>query len=569
MTKEAQAAGTGGAEATTPPAAPAGGTSIPLDNKAPVDLTNEAWACNLQGNILNGHGRDHTFNIFLRLPEGDAARRVVKQLCPFVTTAAKQESERRQFKNFGIPGKLFCNLFLSAAGYRRLGHTNDELRPAFSEPPEDRRQVKSNFLDGMAAHAVEDLGDPPTDRWDFGTKADDIHAMVLLADDDEPFLRRAARALVDYLEDHGCILVWAERGTALRTDAKEGIEHFGYVDGRSQPLFLTSDFQTHPEGKEGVVLDANGRIDPARTRENLGPGGNGGPIDVWNPFEPLKLVLLPDPLAKRADCLGSYFVFRKLEQNVRDFTIAEQKLADALGLDGDERERAGAMTVGRFRDGTPLVLNRTDGLVPPKENNFRHDVASNGLPDKEALRCPFQGHIRKTNPRGDIGTQTGGQVTDAQERERRIARRGITYGVRNRHPNAFQALDDLPAKDVGLLFMCFQASIRKQFAFMQRSWANNQNFVTGNVGLDPIIGSLDHEAGQKVNRVDQKWRPEWDDKTSAERPFAFAGFVKMKGGEFFFAPSLPYLKGLAPDDGKDELKNAFVARLAGFDSGNA
>jgi deferrochelatase/peroxidase EfeB len=227
MAKKSRAAVTGAATAATPSAALAAGTAVRLDNKAPIDLTSEAWARNLQGNILNGHGRDHTFNIFLRLPAGDAARRVVKQLCPFVTTAAKQESERRQFKNFGIPGKLFCNLFLSAAGYRILGHTDAELGQAFNEPPEDIRQVKSNFLDGMAAHAVEDLGDPPTDRWDFGAKSGDIHAMVLLADDDEPFLKRATRALVDYLEDHGCILVWVERGTALRTDAKEGIEHFG------------------------------------------------------------------------------------------------------------------------------------------------------------------------------------------------------------------------------------------------------------------------------------------------------------------------------------------------------
>lgn len=540
-----------------------------LNNKAPVNLDTAAWARNLQGNILNGHGRNHTVNIFLRLPEGEAGRRIVKQICPIVTTAAKQENERRQFRKFHIPGKLFCNIFLSAQGYRTLGHTDDELAKAFFEEEDRIRQTKSNFLDGMAAHAVEDLGDPATTKWEFGGKPDDIHAMLLVADDDETFLQRASRALIDYLEDHQCTLVWVERGTALRTDSGEGIEHFGYVDGRSQPLFLSADFQTFPGREEGAVLKADESIDPARTHENLGPDAAGGSMDIWNPFEPLDLVLRPDPLAKDPNCFGSYFVFRKLEQNVRDFMIAEQKLADELGLEGTERERAGAMAVGRFRDGTPLVLNRTDGLIPPKENDFRYDKAKDGKPDKNGLKCPFQAHIRKTNPRGDTVQHLGG--SEEGERSRRIARRGITYGTRNRHPNAFQALDDLPSKDVGLLFMCFQAGIRHQFAFMQRGWANNINFVTGEPGLDPVIGQRDHDhqTGKPVVVGKQKWRPEWNDPNSAEKEFGFDGFVKMKGGEFFFAPSIPYLQGLAPDNGKDEIKNALVAGLAGFDSGNA
>jgi hypothetical protein len=41
-------------------------------------------------------------------------------------------------------------------------------------------------------------------------------------------------------------------------------------------------------------------------------------------------------------------VFRKLEQNVRRFKQVEEDPADALELTGDDRERAGAMIVGRF-----------------------------------------------------------------------------------------------------------------------------------------------------------------------------------------------------------------------------
>jgi len=102
-----------------------------LKNDKPIDPLDEAnapWLRNLQGNILNGHGRDHTVHLFLRLP-GDAtrARDLVKELSALVTSAHKQEIERLQFKKYGIPGRLFGNLFLSANGYRKLG-----FPPAYS-----------------------------------------------------------------------------------------------------------------------------------------------------------------------------------------------------------------------------------------------------------------------------------------------------------------------------------------------------------------------------------------------------------------------------------------------------
>jgi deferrochelatase/peroxidase EfeB len=326
----------------------------PLDTLDPV---NAKWLANLQGNILNGHGRDNTVHLFLRLP-GDPkkAKSAVRQLKHYVTSALKQEKERIQFKKYDIPGGLFGNLFLSARGYAKLGYSPKELEKAFTEPEEKIRAVQSNFLEGMAKHAETDLGDPPPEQWEDGFRKGGIDAMLLLADDDDGYLLREARNFLDSLPEQTDV-VHIERGTALRTREGEGIEHFGYVDGRSQPLFLASDFQD----LEGGAIGPN-------TREK-----DGGKVDVWNPFEPLKLVLLPDPLAKDPDCLGSYFVFRKLEQNVRGFIIKEQDLADKLKLEGTDRERAGAMAVGRFRDGTPLVLSPTDGFAPPKENNFRYD----------------------------------------------------------------------------------------------------------------------------------------------------------------------------------------------------
>lgn len=487
--------------------------AVNLDNSEPIDPNdqqNHGWMEKLQGNILKGHGRDHTVHIFLKLNGVDAAaarKNLAAIAQKIVTSALRQHLETEQYQKFKIPGTMFGNLFLTANGYRSLGF-EEKLEEAFPEPPEEVVGIKSNFLEGMQKHGGDDFNDPLPEDWDAGYRAGDIDAMILLADDDETYLLRQSRLLINELEAFSTIRV-IERGNALRTDNEEGIEHFGYVDGRSQPIYYTTDL-----AKEGK-------------------------IDQWNPFEKLKIVLVPDNLASGEggadeDAFGSYFVFRKLEQDVRRFKIEEEQLADALGLKGEERERAGALAVGRFEDGTPLTLSQTDGYIPIKENNFTYKD------DPEGTKCPFHAHIRKSNPRGDT-VEHADPPGDESERARRITRRGITYGERNRHPDAFQALEDLPTEGVGLLFMCFQSSIANQFAFIQKAWVNNPEFArpltkpgAPNTGLDPVIG--------QGPSSEQRWPLSWGG--AETKGFDFAGFVKLKGGEFFFAPSIPFLRSL-------------------------
>jgi len=275
---------------------------------------------------------------------------------------------------------------------------------------------------------------------------------------------------------------------------------------------------------------------------------------------------LQDPALKQPDAFGSYFVFRKLEQDVLRFTIAEQQLADALGLRGEDRERAGAMAVGRFRDGTPLVLDEDDGAIPAKSNDFRYDgldasldVVASAPKDRLGLKCPFQAHIRKTNPRQSLNSLKDGpadiKLAEAGDRSRRIVRRGIPYGKRAAKVDRFQVLDDLPSKGVGLLFGCFQRSITKQFSFMQKLWANNAGFKVPATGIDPLIGQ---PASAQSSPPPQNWRKEYEGAPGQAEPeelgnlslpsshptsFSLQGFIKFRGGEFFFAPSLPFLLG--------------------------
>lgn len=254
------------------------------------------------------------------------------------------------------------------------------------------------------------LGDPPVETWNTLFQAD-IHAMLLIADDDKSNRDLLCNEFINRIHNSGGAveLLGEEVGQAMRNPDGHGIEHFGYVDGRSQPLMLQED------------------LDRERKQH-------------WNPRIPLGQVLVPCPGGGKPTSFGSYFVFRKLEQNVRGFKKMEKHLAKALGLgsaaaDNPERqdeleELAGAMVVGRFENGRPVVLANEAGDLKNKDvpNDFNFAADPNGL------RCPFAGHIRKTNPRGE-SEQKFGEVAIPEIRHL-MARRGITYGERTKHPNA-------------------------------------------------------------------------------------------------------------------------------------
>ena len=247
-----------------------------------------------------------------------------------------------------------------------------------------------------------------------------------------------------------------------------------------------------------------------------------------------------DPYATpQADCFGSYLVFRKLEQNVRGFYEREEQLARWLGLKGSAMHKAGALIMGRFRDGTPLTSSTVDGMNEGVPNNFNY------ADDTDGTKCPFSAHIRKVNPRGDSARVQGEPSTSNwnpllqdQERRRRIVRRGIPYGVRKVEPKSDPRREQMPTRDVGLLFMCFQGSLANQFGFLQKMWANSPDFVSKNTGIDPVAG----QHGQHPCPAPQQWPVKWGKPEMA--PFDFRGFVTMKGGEFLFAPSLQFLKRL-------------------------
>lgn len=536
--------------------------SVPLAVSDPI---RQPLLDDLQGNILNGHGRDHAVHLFISFSaDAKTARAWLRKTAEkYVVSAAVQQSRSKAFKLLKTDGGIFGHISISAAGYSALGFTASQFPKATNPQRRTERGGYSDvFASGMKARQRY-LLDPAVGNWDEGFR-NEIHALVILAGDNPASVDAAAAAVTASLTAEfvnsasvatpnsdtaggtvadsdtagsdtagsdiagsdiensvitgGAIgkVVARENGMGLtrQLDANDAstvahVEHFGYVDGRSQPLFL---------------------------EEQLEAEKRAGGISTWDPTAQLSLALVRDPLGKGDTSFGSFLVFRKLEQNVRGWNRAVKALAAELGV---EQELAGAMAMGRFKDGTPVVEQGTSGRTDV-HNNF--DFAG----DKNGRRCPFQAHIRKANPRGEAVGE--GDLTLEAERGHRIVRRGIPYGgelTTSRNP------DEQPEGGVGLLFFCYQGDIWEQFEFIQRRWCNNPYFLEPQkskapgydaTGLDPVIGQA-HPTSPNPAKPAANWPKGWgNEPTKVEAQLA--NFVTMKGGEYFFSPSMSFLLGL-------------------------
>jgi len=454
----------------------------------PLDTTEadaRAFMQRVQGNILKGHARAHTAHVFMTFNADVQAARawIADALSDRLTSAQAQDQQTQLWKATRDLGEPFFAFFLSYQGYVQLGIA-DDVTP-----------IDIYFRAGMKVSppgAGSTVADRP-DQWEVNFQGR-IDAMVLAADDDRARLDTTVATLSGELAPF-TERVFTERGDALHFDFGGGrnkvdIEHFGHQDGISQPRLVKQDIEA----------------------EIAARGANN-----WNPKADLSLCFVPEP--NRPDEFGSYFVFRKLNQNVKAFRTARDALALMLGVSADE---AAALAVGRHRDGRPVMPATT-----PQPGADANDFNFTG--DDRGAVCPFQAHIRKTNPRGDIPRFIQGG-TEEFERSMRILRRGITFGER---PD-LQPGSTLPppATGVGLLFMSYQQQLL-QFVIQQEG-SDGDDFVVPGVGPDATLGNND-------TRLAQQWPI--DGQPNAQ-VFRMANFVTTAGGEYFFCPSLSLLKTL-------------------------
>lgn len=254
---------------------------------------------------------------------------------------------------------------------------------------------------------------------------------------------------------------------------------------------------------------------------------------------------------------GTYLVMRQLQQDVRWFW---RFVNEQAGGDSAKAAKLAAAMVGRKRDGDPLVPIQKDAIpgVESKQgrvqqNQFTFDS------DPSGVRCPFGSHVRRANPRNTdfpgrpsllkkliialgFGSKRFQYDLMSSVRFHRILRRGRTYGPELTPEDALApAPPDDPER--GLHFICLNANISRQFEFVQNAWIASTKFSGMTGESDPLLGNREPIPGCPVTS-DFNMPQE---SGLRQRISGLPRFVTVRGGAYFFLPSLSALRYFAGD----------------------
>ncbi|HEY0815623.1 MAG TPA: peroxidase [Pseudonocardia sp.] len=385
-------------------------------------------------------------------------------------------------------GEAWTSIAISYSGLVALGLPQDAL----SSFPEAFRVGMAARADQLGDHG---LNDPANWQQPFGTG--DIHIGVSVFSDAEQSWRATLQmARSQYTGLPGIRVLMAQDFGAQPGD----LNPLGYKDSIGQPAV------------EGCGVDAlPGQGRPIKAGEFLlgYPGEAGVPLPMP----------CPDVLGRN----GTYVGLRKYQSRVGTFNRFLREHADS----GQERELLAAKLIGRWRSGAPLTLAPTEddpglGADPRRNNDFTYAA------DPHGHQVPLGSHMRRMNPRDTAMAQL------ADVNVHRIIRRSTTFGAPY-DADATSEHDD--QVDRGLYFIFLSAKAMATMEFLQQEWINNGNFMNLGGERDPNIGLQPDGATFTI--------PE---KPVRRRLHGIETFNVLRGGEYFFMPSLSALRWIAELD---------------------
>jgi Dyp-type peroxidase family len=486
-------------ETPTALAWPPDGPALPLPDGSSEPVLAMA---NIQGNVVAGFNKSFQTLVYCHIDDSRAFKPAVAELGRWVATADEVLAFNRLLKRIrdrrGHPGTVkatWINVAFSFAGLSKLRRDAEHFTD---------RWFRSGLV-GQPAAPGDSRGPGVPDDWkvmDGGARAADV--LIIVAADDEHDVDCEVRRVRNLVEAHGATVVGQDEGR-VRRDGLAGHEHFGFLDGISQPglrgrasedptdvLTPRQNGGDPAEGKPGQELIWPGEFVfgyPAQvgSRDGIEPGGDASFDGAGTPQVP----------AWARD--GSYLVFRRLRQDVFRFHRFLHDEGMRLRMSAEE---VGARLVGRWPSGAPIMRARAGDELELGGNDcannhfwFRQDARpvlrgrEDQCPpdrfrlaeaDPQGLVCPLNAHIRKAHPRDDVGV--------ADRRIRRMLRRGIPFGdPSSSTPNAPR--DD--GEERGLLFLAYMTSIVRQFAFVTDQWIENADFPARDVGTDALLGRQD------------------------------------------------------------------------------
>ena len=456
----------------------------------------------IQGMITRGYGKlQETAYLFLEVTKAENTKAWMQDILLLVDSA---EIDHKMEKTL--------HLAFTARGLPAIG-LDAENCAKFPVP------FREGIVTENRSRILGDYGDNNPKKWRWGANSDELHMVLILHAKDKAAMTTFLKEERARIEHSDGLRIIKETTGFLPEDGKE---HFGFHDGISQPVIKGS-------GRPGPEMDlvATGEFLMGYKNEHN-----------QYPYTPLLEVnqgnssLLKDDTAgsgkKNLGHNGSFMIFRTMEQHVEEFW--EYMSENSKDEDGTHNEDAkiklASKCIGRWPSGASLVN------FPDKDpgGSVANDDFGYADKDPDGKRCPFGSHLRRNNPRDVFRWYNKKQSLKISKRHR-IIRRGRNYKI--------PAATENDKSELGLQFICFNANIELQFEFIQHAWANNNQLRHLSNDIDNIIGvppedDPNKEKGQftiqadPVNEFVDNWKP----------------FVTIRGGEYFFFPSITVINYL-------------------------
>jgi hypothetical protein len=399
---------------------------------------------NVQGLIFQSYNYPLARYFLFQFGDTAGARRFLAEWAPLITSAAQDPAAKAE---------PLINIALSWPGLNKTGALERKADvPASEAFPWDFREPPD--ADAMGDHG----GCAPSNWWNRRFRSEDVDLLFYLNCQSEAALatysdKIRASARKNNIKE----LIPTRDGKEALTGGvpNKGIVHFGYRDGISQPAINWDDAPNRPD-----LIDFRNFL-----------------LGYWcKTAESFPRAAPWSDLARD----GCYVVMRWLYQDVAKFNKFLRVESARLWPDmapADAQELLAAKLMGRWRNGTPLILS------PDKPDDalaLNNDFSYAG--DPNGAICPFSSHIRIAHRRDDELTFANQQMFESGGP--RILRRGSSYGT-----TLTGEEDD--GEDRGLIGMFLCSNINMQFYSIMR-WLNKTDFnakVTDVRGQDPLFGN--------------------------------------------------------------------------------
>ncbi len=479
--------------------------------ETPPDDPGELQSWDVQGIVQSGYRQlRHSSFALLTITDVAKARTWLQSLTPHVTDA-REIADKAQRQKHAI------NVAFTGHGLATLGLPASTLA-AFSVP----------FQEGVApkdrehrSRALGDVGSSAPSCWTWGGAGHQVDILLMLyAGCTKERIVLETRFVASFTQCGA--VVGPIQGSFIQSQGKGPLkdlpaEHFGFVDGISQPE-IEGTWRHRRSGRQpgADVIKAGEFVLGYRDEEGvLAPG-----IPVPAAHDPKYLLPVVDSSHDVHDFgrNGSYLVARQLRQHVTEFRQFVAKTASAHGVVTRDGESIASKIVGRRMDGTPLAPE-----LPPDGNDFTfaHD-------DPNGFHCPVGAHIRRTNPRDSLGDDPVAALKSV--RRRRLLRRGRTYG--EPLPTGSMEHAEEPR---GMMFICLNSDIERQFEFVQQNWIDSPVFGGLYAERDPMLG--ERHASESLLTLQANG--------VRTRLQGLDRFVTVEGAEYFFLPGLRALRYLS------------------------